>query len=82
MNQAEEHRAETTELPHRAPRVWGAVLVVIGLIGAFYLLPQHWNHAVSAWPHLLLLACPLVHLFHRPGGPGRLSGHRSRAGQV
>ncbi len=39
-------------------------LVMVGLIGGFYLLREHWDHAVGLWPYLLLLACPVMHLFH------------------
>ena len=39
------------------------------LIGAFYLLREHWSHVAGSWPYLLLLACPVMHLFHRHGGP-------------
>ena len=47
---------------------WGlvATLAVAGL-GA-YLLWTHTGHALAAAPYLLLLACPLMHLFgHRHG---------------
>lgn len=36
-----------------------ACLVVLGVL----LVTDHWNHVVSALPYLLLLACPLMHLF-------------------
>lgn len=47
-----------------------AVLAVatVVLILAFYLLREHWGHALGMWPYLILLACPLMHLFHRHGG--------------
>lgn len=33
---------------------------------AFYVLREHWAHAVGFAPYLLFLACPLAHLFmHR-----------------
>jgi hypothetical protein len=33
---------------------------------AFYLLREHWAHALGFAPYLLFLACPLMHLFmHR-----------------
>lgn len=41
----------------------GGMLVVIA---AFYALREHWNHVLGAWPYLLLLLCPLMHVFmHR-----------------
>lgn len=54
------------------PRRWGMALLMVALIGAFYLLREHWNHVSGYWPYLLLLACPLMHLFH---GHGDHRGH-------
>ncbi|MBX7147084.1 MAG: DUF2933 domain-containing protein [Alphaproteobacteria bacterium] len=34
-------------------------LVVLGVL----LVIDHWNHVVNALPYLLLLSCPLIHLF-------------------
>jgi len=51
-------------------RVRSAVLMV-ALIGGFYLLREHWSHVAGNWVYLLLLACPLMHLFHGHGGHGR-----------
>jgi hypothetical protein len=35
----------------------------------FWLLREHWEHALGALPYLLFLACPLMHLFmHRGHG--------------
>jgi hypothetical protein len=38
------------------------------IIVAFFILREHWGHALGLAPYLLLLACPLMHLFHRHGG--------------
>jgi hypothetical protein len=45
-------------------------LLMIVLILAFYLLREHWGHVSGLWPYLLL-ACPLMHLFHGHGGHAR-----------
>ena len=53
-------------------------LLLAALVGGFYLLREHWNHVAGNWIYLLLLACPLMHLFHRHGGHGghaRLTNH-------
>lgn len=50
-------------------------LLMVAAIGGFYLLREHWNHLAGNWIYLLLLACPLMHLFHGHGGHG---GHGSR----
>ena len=43
-----------------------AGIVCIGLlaIGAFMLLTEHTTHVFAWLPYMLLLACPLMHLFH------------------
>lgn len=53
---------------------WTGVIVMLLLIGAFYLLREHWGHLAGYWPYLLLLACPLMHLFHGHGGHGHHGG--------
>ncbi len=52
-------------------------LLMAALVGGFYLLREHWNHIIGSWVYLLLLACPLMHLFHGHGGHGH--GSRSDA---
>ena len=48
------------------------------LIGAFFLLTEHWAHVLGVLPYLLILACPLMHLFmHR--GHGGHGGHHHRS---
>jgi hypothetical protein len=53
---------------------WGskAGLVTIGflLVAAFFLLSEHWAHALGVLPYLIILACPLLHMFMH-GGHGR-----------
>lgn len=49
-------------------------LLMVALIGGFYLLHEHWGHVAGNWIYLLL-ACPLMHLFHGHGGHGRHGGH-------
>lgn len=45
--------------------VWMAAFIVL-----FYVLREHWSHVAGNWIYLLLLACPLMHLFHGHGGHG------------
>ena len=53
------------------------VCISLGLVAGFFLLREHWAHALGFAPYLLLLACPLLHLFHGYGGHGRGSGSNS-----
>lgn len=45
---------------------WGFLLVA-----GFFLVAEHRAHVVQYLPYLLLLACPLMHLFHGHGGHGK-----------
>lgn len=45
------------------------------VIAGFYVLREHWSHALGLAPYLLLLACPLMHLFHHGHG-GHEEGRR------
>jgi len=53
----------TAQRPQRLSRRGWIAVAMLGLIGTFYLLREHWGHALGALPYLLLLACPLLHLF-------------------
>lgn len=44
-------------------------LIVFGAVAAWYLWAEHRAHLLGALPYLLLLACPLMHVFmHRGHG--------------
>ncbi len=60
--------------PHRAPaannpwRFWPA-LVVFAAIALFLIWEEHQAHLLGVLPYLILLLCPLLHLFmHRGHG--------------
>lgn len=47
------------------------LLTALMAAGAFYVLREHWGHALGLLPYLLFLACPLLHFFmHRSHGRG------------
>ena len=48
------------------------------LIAAYFLLTEHRAHAIQYLPFALLLACPLLHLFHGHGGHGGHAGGDKR----
>lgn len=52
---------------------WGFVLVA-----ALFLIAEHRAHVYQYLPLLLLLACPLMHLFHGHGGHGSHRHSRDR----
>jgi hypothetical protein len=78
MNHAHGHHGDS-------PSFWRSRyaigLIVIGAVAAYFLLTEHLAHVVGVLPFLLLLACPLMHVFmhHGHGGHGHHdhgSGHQ------
>jgi len=67
------------EHPSDGPRpFWknktGIVLIMLLAIGLFYLMREHFGHISANWPYLILLACPLMHVFgHNHGRHGQHS---------
>ena len=56
-------------------------LLVMGAVAAYFLLTEHRADFFAALPFLLLLACPLMHVFmHR--GHGGHGGHGGHAGHA
>jgi hypothetical protein len=45
----------------------GIAIIGFALVGAFYVLREHWGHALGTLPYLIILACPLLHLFMHRG---------------
>lgn len=48
-------------------------LLVFGAVAAYFLLTEHRAHFFSALPFLILLACPLMHVFMHHGHGGHNS---------
>lgn len=71
---AHEHSEHEPRSPN--PRTkW--VLIGFFAVAAFFLFTEHRAHLFGILPYLLLLACPLMHLFHHGGHGG---GHGSHDG--
>ena len=69
------------EKPQGRGRLWsptGLALLGFLAIAAFFLLTEHRAHFFGILPYLLLLACPLLHLFMhgKHGGHGGGDGDR------
>jgi hypothetical protein len=60
------------EAPHKPFLTTLAGLVLIGFlaIAAFFLITEHAAHLFGILPWLLLLSCPLMHLFMHHGHGG------------
>jgi hypothetical protein len=63
MNQ---QRPDTQDRTGR--RRYAVAVAMIAIIALAVLLREHWGHVLGVAPYLLLLACPLMHLFHGHGG--------------
>lgn len=51
---------------------WWTAALMVAAIAVFFVAREHWQHLLGYWSYLLLLACPILHLFHRHGhGQGR-----------
>jgi hypothetical protein len=46
---------------------WKWALVGFLAVAGFFLWTEHRAHLLGALPYLLILACPLMHLFHYGG---------------
>ncbi len=49
------------------------LLAALGVAG-LYLLSEHWEHALAYLPWLVILACPLLHVFMHGGHGGHGGG--------
>ena len=50
-------------------------LLVIGAIATYFLMSEHRAHFLGALPILLLLSCPLMHVFMHHGHGRHSNGH-------
>jgi len=75
---------EGTEQQHSR---WKWALGGFLALAAFFLWTEHRAHLLGVLPYLLILACPLMHIFHhgghghgqhRPGGPDATDGRPPR----
>ena len=73
------HGSGAPQRPQSDLGQWIVRILMIALIavGAYYVIVEHGAHVLSAWPLLILLLCPLMHLFMH-GGHGGHSGHSAR----
>ena len=65
------HDSPSTSLAaHPNPRsytAWKGAAIMLVVIVVFYALREHWGHALGVAPYLILLACPLMHIFMHGG---------------
>ena len=73
MNQDLSHH--DTEPPPFWRSRYAIGLLVMGAIAAYFLLSEHRAHFLGALPLLLLLSCPLMHVFMHHGHGDHGGGH-------
>lgn len=84
LDRSDPHAAHVQhdQAPHTSFWRSKAAIVACGflLVGAFFLLTEHWAHVLGVLPYLLILACPLMHLFMHKGhgGHGGHGHHQSK----
>ncbi|MBP0592191.1 DUF2933 domain-containing protein [Paraburkholderia sp. LEh10] len=74
------------EITHGSRPFWKSrsaiALLVFAAIALFLLFSEHRAHFLGVLPYLLLLSCPLMHLFmHHGRGHGHGHGNRSPANE-
>ena len=75
---------EPSHLDTEPPPFWRSRyaigLLVMGAIATYFLLSEHRAHFLGALPLLLLLSCPLMHVFMHHGHGGHGGGHAHHHG--
>lgn len=67
IREVDMHPQERSEPARHSSRgKW--VLIGFLAVAAYFLWTEHQAHLMGALPYLLLLACPLMHLFHHGHG--------------
>jgi hypothetical protein len=63
---------------HQQPSWWrtpiGIVTCGFLIVAGFFLLTEHTAHVFGVLPWLLILACPLMHIFMHHGAHGQAPG--------
>ena len=59
MGQTESRRESAR---HALRSKW--IFIAFAAVAAFFLWTEHRAHLLGALPYLILLACPLMHIFH------------------
>lgn len=67
MNHGQQHEHETGARDSRGKWVFIGFLLIAG----YFLWAEHRAHLMGVLPYLLILACPLMHLFHHRHGHRR-----------
>jgi hypothetical protein len=67
---------------HQIRRRGTFVLIGFLLVAGFFLITEHTAHFFGLLPYLILLACPLMHLFMHNGHGGHQHAHDQETGRA
>ena len=71
MDHTQSHHSEQTAAPPYWRSRYAVGLLVFGAVATYFLLSEHRAHFIGALPFLLLLSCPLMHVFMHHGHDGQ-----------
>ena len=77
MDHTHSYHSQQTAAPPFWRSRYAIGFLVFGAIAAYFLLSEHRAHFIGALPFLMLLACPLMHIFMHHGHGGKGSDHGS-----
>lgn len=75
-----EHQDNRDSPPRKTWSRANIVLIAFLAIAGFYLIAEHRAHVFGYLPFLLLLACPLLHMFMHRGHGGHGGGKHGDSG--
>jgi len=74
-----QHDHAQNQKPENKVSFWkspgGITLIFLLVVGGYFLFKEHSAHIGSNWIWLILLLCPVMHLFMH-GGSGNHGGHK------
>ena len=70
------HQQNSGDRPRGGNRAGWWVFAGFFLVAGYFLWTEHRAHVLQFLPFALLLACPLLHMFHGHGGHGGHAGHK------
>ena len=76
------HQEDQNSTPRNFWSRGNIVLIAFLAIAGFYLITEHRAHFFGYLPFLLLLACPLLHMFMHGGHGGHGGGGQGDAGST
>lgn len=76
------HQDNRGPAPRRTWSRANIVLIAFLAIAGFYLIAEHRAHLFGILPFLLLLACPLLHMFMHRGHGGHGDGDSGNSGSA